>query len=126
MNTENILMYKVIPYLLLFLCAACISFHLTIYGVQSVQEIQDLQLVSENSEYYNSSDGNNNSIIHKIISTILNRINASNTSVLLFFTAGIFSIILFIPISEYYIYTHDYFSKIYARSLVTSKIRLNN
>jgi ABC-type phosphate transport system permease subunit len=126
MKTDNIVKYRVITYLLLFLCAVCISFHLTINGVQSVQEIQDSQLISENNEYNNSGDGNNNSIINKIISTILNSINANNKSGLLFFLTGAFGIILFIQINESYIYEHDYFSRIYTRSLIAQKIRLNN
>ncbi len=126
MKEENILMHKVITYLLLFLCAACISFHLTLYGVQSVQEIQDSKLASINHEYYNSGDGNNNSIIHKLISNKLNRINVINTSGLLFFLAGTFNIILAIQNSESYIYEHDYFSKIFTKSLVSQKIRINN
>lgn len=126
MKTKNILMYKVITYLLLFLCVACISFHLAIYGVQFVQEIQDSQLVSINHEYNNSGDGNNNSIIHKLISNNLYRIKVIINSGLLFFLAGTFNIILSIQISKFYIYEHDSFSKIYARSLVAQKIRLNN
>jgi hypothetical protein len=126
MKTESKLMYKVITYLLLFFCAVCISFHLTIYGVQSIQEIQDSQLVSVNNECKNSADGNNNSIIHKTINNICNHINANNKSGLLFFIAGTFNIILTFQISESYIYEHDYFSIIYARSLVAQKIRLNN
>lgn len=127
MKTENTLMYKkVITYLLLFLCAACISFHLTIYGVQYLQEIQDSQLASINHEYNNSGDGNNNSIIHKIISKKFNHIKVVNDSGLLSFLIGSFNIILTNQISESYIYEHDCFSKIYARSLVAQKIRLNN
>lgn len=127
MKTENTLMYKkVITYLLLFLCAACISFHLTIYGVQYLQEIQDSQLASINHEYNNSGDGNNNSIIHKIISKKFNHIKVVNDSGLLSFLIGSFNIILTNQISESYIHEHDCFSKIYARSLVAQKIRLNN
>lgn len=126
MKTKNILMYKVITYLLLFLCAACISLHLTIYGVQFVQEIQDSQFASINNEYNNSGDGNNNSITHKLISNNFNRIKVIDNSGLLFFLAGTFSIILSIQICEFYIDEHDSFSKIYARSLVAQKIRLNN
>ncbi len=127
MKTENKLKYKVIVYLLLFLCAICISFHLTIYGVQSVQEIQDSHLASVNNECNNSGDGNNNSLIHKIISNILNRITSNSKSDLLFYIAGTFStIILFIQISESYFDEQDYLSKIKKRSLIAKKIRLNN
>lgn len=126
MKTESKLLYKVITYLLLFLCATCISFHLTIYGVQSVQEIQDSQLASINHEYINSGDGNNNSIIHKLISNKHNRTNVINNSGLLFCLACTFNIIHTIQISESYLYEHEYFSKIYTRSLVAQKIRLNN
>ena len=126
MKTKNILMYKVITYLLLFLFVACISFHLAIYGVQYVQEIQDSQLASINHEYNNSGDGNNKSIIHKLISNNMNRIKVINKSGLLFFLLGTFNIIRSIQISIFYIYEHDSFSKIYARSLVAQKIRLNN
>lgn len=126
MKTENILIYKIIMYLLLFLCVTSISFHFTIYGVQFVQEIQDSQLASINNEYSHSGDGNNNSIIHKLNSNILNRIKIKNNSGLLFFLAGIFSIIFTIQISESYINKHDYFLKINTRSLVAQKIRLNN
>ena len=126
MKTKNILMYKVITYLLLFLCAACILLHLTIYGVQFVQEIQDSQFASINNEYNNSGDGNNNSITHKFISNNFNRIKVIDNSGLLFFLAGTFNIILSIQICEFYIDEHDSFSKIYARSLVAQKIRLNN
>lgn len=127
MKTENKLVYKLIIYLLLFLCVISISFHLTIYGVQSVQEMQVAQLASVNNEYNCSSDGGNNSLLNKIISNILNRINARNMSELLFYAVGTFStIILFIQICEYYFYKHDYFSKIYKRSLIAQKIRLND
>lgn len=127
MKTENTLMYKkVITYLLLFLCAACISFYLTIYGVQYVQEIQESQLASINHEYNNSCDGNNNSIIHKLISNNLNRIKIITNSGLLSFLVGSINIMLTIQISESYINEHDCFSKIYSRSLVAQKIRLNN
>ncbi len=127
MKTENKLVYKLIIYLLLFLCVISISFHLTIYGVQSVQEMQEAQLASVNNEYNYSSDGGNNSLLNKIISNILNRINARNMSELLFYAVGTFStIILFIQICEYYFYKHDYFSKIYKRSLIAQKIRLND
>ena len=127
MKTENKLVYKLIIYLLLFLCVISISFHLTIYGVQSVQEMQVAQLASVNNEYNCSSDGGNTSLLNKIISNILNRINARNMSELLFYAVGTFStIILFIQICEYYFYKHDYFSKIYKRSLIAQKIRLND
>lgn len=127
MKTENKLVYKLVIYLLLFLCVISISFHLTIYGVQSVQEMQEAQLASVNNEYNYSSDGGNNSLLNKIISNILNRINARNMSELLFYAVGTFStIILFIQICEYYFYRHDYFSKIYKRSLIAQKIRLND
>lgn len=126
MKTKNILMHKVILYLLLFLCAACISFHLAIYGVHFVQEIQDSQLASINHDYDNSGNGNNKSIIHKLTGNNLNRIKAIDNSGLLFFLAGTFNIILSIQIRKFYIYEHDSFSKIYARSLVAQKIRLNN
>jgi len=127
MKAKNKLEYKVIMYLLLFLCAICISYHFTIYGVQSVQEMQDSQLASVKNEYNNSSDGGNNSLLNKIIITILHHINANSKSDLLFYAVGTFStIILFIQISEYYFYEHDYFSKIYKRSLIVQKIRLNN
>lgn len=126
MKKGNLLMHKVITYLLLFLCATCISFHLTLYEVQSVQEVQDSQLASINHEYNNSGDGNNNSISHKLISNKFNRINIINTCGLLFFLAGTFNIIFAIQNSEFYIYEHDYFSKIYTSSLVSQKIRLNN
>ena len=127
MKTENKLVYKLIIYLLLFLCVISISFHLTIYGVQSVQEMQEAQLASVNNEYNYSSDGGNSSLLNKIISNILNRINARNMSELLFYAVGTFStIILFIQICEYYFYKHDYFSKIYKRSLIAQKIRLND
>lgn len=127
MKTENKLVYKFIIYLLLFLCVISISFHLTIYGVQPVQEMQEAQLASVNNEYNYSSDGGNNSLLNKIISNILNRINARNMSELLFYAVGTFStIILFIQICEYYFYKHDYFSRIYKRSLIAQKIRLND
>lgn len=127
MKTKSKLMYKVILYILLFLCAVCISFHLTIYGVQSVQEIQNSHLVSVNNECNNTGDGNNNSKIQKIIINIFNHINANNKSRFLFFIAGTFStIILYIQINELYIYGHDYFSKIFRKSLFSQKIRLNN
>ncbi|HHV10037.1 MAG TPA: hypothetical protein GXX75_07145 [Clostridiales bacterium] len=127
MKTENKLVYKLIIYLLLFLCVISISFHLAIYGVQSVQEMQEAQLASVNNEYNYSSDGGNNSLLNKIISNILNRINARIMSELLFYAVGTFStIILFIQICEYYFYKHDYFSKIYKRSLIAQKIRLND
>lgn len=127
MKTENKLVYKLIIYLLLFLCVISISFHLTIYGVQPVQEMQEAQLASVNNEYNYSSDGGNNSLLNKIISNILNRINARNMSELLFYAVGTFSIIiLFIQICEYYFYKHDYFSRIYKRSLIAQKIRLND
>ena len=127
MKTKNKLVYKLIMYLLLFLCAISISFHLTIYGVQSIQEMQEAQLASVNSEYNYSSDGANNSLLNKIISNILNHINAKNTSGLLFYALGTFStIIIFIQICEYYFYKHNYFSKIYKRSLIAQKIRLND
>lgn len=127
MKTENKLVYKLIIYLLLFLCVISISFYLTIYGVQSVQEMQEAQLASVNNEYNYSSDGGNNSLLNKIISNILNRINARNMSELLFYAVGAFStIMLFIQICEYYFYKYDYFSKIYKRSLIAQKIRLND
>lgn len=127
MKIENKLVSKLIIYLLLFLCVIGISFHLTIYGVQSVQEMQEAQLASVNNEYNYSSDGGNNSLLNKIISNILNRINARNISELLFYAVGSFStIILFIQICEYYFYKYDYFSKIYKRSLIAQKIRLND
>lgn len=126
MKTGNKLLYKVVTYLLLFFCATCISFHLTIYGVQSVKEIQDSQLASINHEYNNTGDGNNNSIIHKLISNKHNRTNVINNFGLLFCLACTFNIIHTIQISESYLYEHEYFSKIYTRSLVAQKIRLNN
>jgi len=95
--------------------------------VQSVQEIQDSHLASVNNECNNSGDGNNNSLIHKIISNILNRITSNSKSDLLFYIAGTFStIILFIQISESYFDEQDYLSKIKKRSLIAKKIRLNN
>ena len=122
MKTKSKLMYKFIMYLLLFLCAVCISFHLTIYGVQSVQEMQNSQLVSINNEYNNSGDGNTNSKIQKKIINI----NANNKSSFPFFIVGTFSIIIFnIQICELYIYGHDYFSKIFKKSLIAQKICLN-
>ncbi len=127
MKIENKLVYKLTIYLLLFLCVISISFYLTIYGVQSVQEMQEAQLASVNNEYNYSSDGGNNSLLNKIISNILNRINARNISELLFYAVGTFStIILFFQICEYYFYKYDYFSKIYKRSLIAQKIRLND
>ena len=127
MKTEIKLVYKLIIYLLLFLCVISISFYLTIYGVQSVQEMQEAQLASVNNEYNYSSDGGNNSLLNKIISNILNRINARNMPELLFYAVGAFStIMLFIQICEYYFYKYDYFSKIYKRSLIAQKIRLND
>ncbi len=127
MKAESKLIYKLIIYLVLFLCVISISFHLTIYGIQSVQEIQEAQLASVNIEYNYSSDGGNNSLLNKIISNILNLINARNMPELLFYAVGSFStIILFIQICEYYFYKHDYFSKIYKRSLIAQKIRLND
>lgn len=126
MKTENKLVYKLIIYLLLFLCLISISFHLTIYGVQSVQEMQEAQLASVNNEYNYSSDGGNNFLLNKIISNILDRISAGNTSELLFYAVGTFStIILFIQICEYYFYKHDYSSKSY-KTLIAQKIRLND
>jgi hypothetical protein len=89
--------------------------------------MQEAQLASVNNEYNYSSDGGNNSLLNKIISNILNRINARNMSELLFYAVGTFStIILFIQICEYYFYKYDYFSKIYKRSLIAQKIRLND
>ena len=127
MKTENKLIYKAIMYLLLFLCAACISFHLTVYGVQSEQELQDSQLVTVNNEYNISGDGNNNSIIHKIISNILKGIQANNKSGLLSFISGALCIIvLFIHACETYLYEHNYFSKLYKKSLIVQKIRLDH
>lgn len=127
MKIENKLVYKLTIYLLLFLCVISISFHLTIYGVQSVQEMQEAQLASVNNEYNYSSDGGNNSLLKIIISNILNRINARNISEFVFYAVGTFStIILFIQICEYYFYKYDYFSKIYKRSLIAQKIRLND
>ncbi len=127
MKTENKLIYKAIMYLLLFLCAACISFHLTVYGVQSEQELQNSQLVSVHNEYHISGDGDNNSIIHKIISNILKDIQANSKSGLLSFISGALCIIvLFIQTCETYLYEHNYFSKLYKKSLIVQKIRLDH
>ena len=119
MKAENKLIYKVIMYLLLFLCAICISFHMTFYGVQSVQEIQDSHFAYVNDESNNSGDGNNNTLMQKIISNILNHINSNSKSDLLFYVAGIFSTItLFIHMRECYFNEQDYLSNIYKSSLI--------
>jgi hypothetical protein len=127
MKTESKLKIKVILYLLLFLCAICISLHLTIYGVQSVQEIQASHLASVNNECDNSGDGNNNVSIHKVFNNISNRYSSNSKSNILFDVVGLFStIILFIQISESYFNEQNYLSKINKRSLIAQKIRLNN
>jgi hypothetical protein len=127
MKTESKLKFIVILYLLLFLCAICISLHLTIYGAQSVQEIQDSHLASVNNEYDNSGDGNNNVSIHKVFNNISSRYKSISKSIILFDVVGLFStIILFIQISESYFNEQNYLSKIHKRSLIEQKIRLNN
>lgn len=127
MKTENKLKYKVIMYLLMFLCAICISFHLTIYSVQSVQEVKDSQLASVNNECNNSGDGNNNSLIDKTICNIFSHINSNNKFKLPYFVAFTFgAIILFIQNRELYFIKQDNHSGIIKRSLIAQKIRLNN
>lgn len=48
------LKYKIIMYLLLPLCAICISFHLIIYVADYTQKIQESGLASINNECENS------------------------------------------------------------------------
>jgi hypothetical protein len=97
------------------------------YGVQSVQQqIHDSQLAYVNKECKNFGDGNNNLLIH-LKSTLLNRTHVNTISNITFYMVGIFSaIILFIQINEYYFYEQSRFTKIYKKSLIAQKIRLNN
>lgn len=70
MKTKSKWKHIVIMFLFLFFFALCISFHLTIYGVESAQVIEGAHLASINSEYINSGDGNNYSPNHNLFSNL--------------------------------------------------------
>lgn len=126
MKTKNKLFSNVIMHLLLLLCAITISLNLTIYGIHDVQDIQDSHYTFINSNYYNTSKDNSNSYTLNTIRKINNH-NISNKFIFeLYNTIASGNIIIFIQIKETYFLKQLYFSKLYKRSLITQKIRLNN
>lgn len=126
MKTDNKWVYKVAMYLFLFLCILIIGINFTIYGEQTMQDVQESLASSANNECNYSGEGNDNSFIHKIINTISNHVNANSKSNLFIYVTSIFSIVLWIKISEVYFYKQSYIHTSYRKTLIAQKVRLNN